>query len=105
MLARLDAAPATRSAVLDVVAEALTNAVRHGAARTVDVRLDPRPEGRLLVIVRDDGRASSAGAPGMGSRLLDAVAISWTLAGVEHGTELRAELSLDPHRGALPTRV
>jgi signal transduction histidine kinase len=105
MLARLDAAPATRSAVIDVVAEALTNAVRHGAARAVDVRLDSRPDGRLSVIVRDDGRASSAGAPGMGSRLLDAVAISWTLVGVEHGTELRVELSLDPHRGALPTRV
>ena len=105
MLARLDAAPATRSAVIDVVAEALTNAVRHGAARAVDVRLDSRPDGRLSVIVRDDGRASSAGAPGMGSRLLDAVAISWTLVGVEHGTELRVELSLDPHKGALPARV
>jgi hypothetical protein len=39
----------------------------------------------------------------MGSRLLDAVAISWTLAGVEHGTELRVELSLDLE--VLPARV
>lgn len=95
MFDQLDAAPATRSAVIDVVAEALTNAVRHGAARVVDVRIEPLPGERLSVVVRDDGRASAVGPPGMGSRLLDAVAVVWTRTRVEDGTELRVELSLD----------
>lgn len=96
VLARLDASPSTRTTLIDVVAEALTNAVRHGAARTVDVRIELQGGERLTVIVRDDGRVRPAGAPGMGSRLLDAVAIDWVLHTGPSGAVLEAALSLEP---------
>jgi two-component sensor histidine kinase len=95
VLAQLDASPSTRTTLIDVVAEALTNAVRHGAARTVDVRIELEGDERLVVTVRDDGLAQPGGVPGMGSRLLDAVAVDWTLGRGADGAELRVELSLD----------
>ena len=96
VLARLDASPATRTTLIDVVAEALTNAVRHGAARTVEVRIELDGDERLVVTVRDDGRARPGGAPGMGSRLLDAVAIEWALHTGPSGAVLNVALSLEP---------
>lgn len=96
VLARLDASPSTRTTLIDVVAEALTNAVRHGAARTVDVRIELQGDERLTVMVRDDGRARPAGVPGMGSRLLDAVAIDWALHAGPSGAVLNVALSLEP---------
>ena len=96
VLARLDASPSTRTTLIDVVAEALTNAVRHGAARTVVVRIELQGDERLTVMVRDDGRARPAGAPGMGSRLLDAVAIEWALHTGPSGAVLNVALSLEP---------
>jgi signal transduction histidine kinase len=59
------AAP-TREALLRIVREAITNAVRHGGASAVTVRLSPYGDLRLEVI--DDGRGfDTAAAPRAGS--------------------------------------
>ncbi|MFM9018466.1 MAG: hypothetical protein ACKORG_03380 [Actinomycetota bacterium] len=95
--AALDATPAARGAVADLLAEALTNAFRHGGARTawVDISLDA---GGACVRVVDDGQLTpgvntGAGAGmniGMGSRLYDECAQQWLLTRLEDGrTELR----------------
>ena len=84
----LDATPAARGAVADVLAEALTNAFRHGGARTawVDISLDARGA-RMRVI--DDGQMSGGTTPGMGSRLYDECAQEWSLTRRDDGrTEL-----------------
>ena len=47
-------APEQEQAILRIVGEALSNAVRHGNARHIDIRLG-RDEGRLRVAVSDDG--------------------------------------------------
>lgn len=97
----LNATPAARGAVADVLAEALTNAFRHGGARTawVDISLDACG---ACVCVVDDGRlapeantgaggGSGVGAgTGMGSRLYDECAQRWSLTRRADGrTELR----------------
>ncbi|MGW0120906.1 sensor histidine kinase [Streptomyces sp. NPDC003327] len=53
---------ATGATVFRIVQEALTNVVRHAGARTATVRLD-HADGRLTVLVRDDGRGPRPGAP------------------------------------------
>jgi signal transduction histidine kinase len=77
VLARVNRAPATRAALVDVVAEALTNAMRHGGAREVHVSVAIEGVDRLAVVVRDDGSSDGAGLPGLGSRLYDVLALDW----------------------------
>ncbi len=59
--------PAVELAAYFVVAEALTNAVKHARARELSVRL-ARPAGRLRVEVRDDGVGGAAANGGAGIR-------------------------------------
>lgn len=56
---------AVEAAAYFVVAEALANAVRHAAARTVEVSLTTAG-GAVEVVVRDDGRGGAAAVPGGG---------------------------------------
>lgn len=92
VLARIDRSPPTRSALVDVVAEALTNAMRHGGARTVDVSIAIVDADRLVVVVRDDGASAVRGAPGLGSRLYDVLALEWEGVYGADGGHLRAVL-------------
>jgi signal transduction histidine kinase len=78
-----------------VVAEALTNAVKHAEASAVAVTLSVR-DGRLEVEVTDDGRGPADAAPGFGLRSLGdrVAALDGTLSlqpAVGRGSTLRAE--------------
>ena len=53
---RIDADPVSRELLVDIVAEACANAVVHGDARNVTVRLMPGGSGEVDLEVRDDGR-------------------------------------------------
>jgi len=90
----LDRAPAARGAVADVVAEALTNAFRHGAARAawVEVSLDGAG---VVVQVTDDGVLTEPASAGMGSRLYDESSHEWSLRrGRDDLTHLRVVVPL-----------
>lgn len=80
-----------------VVREALANAVRHGQARLVWVRVRHDDE-HLTVIVENDGSAPTGLRPGLGSTLLDRVAPhGWTLETREEGgARLTVRLALPP---------
>lgn len=93
---RLTADPSALAVVVDLVAEALANAVRHGGAAQAQVRVDVvGPPDRLRLRVADDGVLAEDPEPGMGSRLLDAVALEWSLAERADGwTELVVETPL-----------
>jgi signal transduction histidine kinase len=101
--AAFEADPGASSTVVDVLAEALANAVRHGGAGTALVRIDvlDQPD-RLRLEVADDGELLDGAEPGMGSRLLDAVTLRWSLTTRTDGwTVLAAEI---PY-GAAPSDV
>ncbi|WP_291051253.1 histidine kinase [Herbiconiux sp.] len=89
-------APATAQSAYLIVAEALTNAVKHSGARTVRVELT-RTGGLLQVRVADDGRGGARVEDGTGLKGLvdrvDALGGSFELQSPEGvGTELRVEL-------------
>lgn len=97
--AALGANPAARVGAADVVAEALTNALRHGGARRVDVTITLHGPA-VIVLVTDDGQLEPAGTPGMGSRLYDDASHEWSLtARPGGGTELRLVLPVAPSVG------
>lgn len=72
------------SAVVAVVGEAITNAVRHGRAGKVSIDVAvvgevERGSSSLSVEVLDDGAAVSPGSPSMGTATLEAVCSTWSL--------------------------
>lgn len=78
--------------VVELVTEATQNAVRHGRAAQVDVTIDlPDPQ-RIRVVVRDDGALGHGVVPGLGTRLLDEVALQWSRTADDDGTVLLADL-------------
>lgn len=95
VLALLDAAPATRTGVLDVVAEGLTNAVRHGSAREVVIQVGLDAPDIVGVVVADDGDATGPVTPGMGSEMLDEVTCGWSRSTGPAGSVLTASIAVD----------
>ncbi len=85
-----------------IIQEALTNVLRHAEADTVRLELAHEPS-RLLIVVRDDGRATGADSPyghGIDGMRERARALSGRLTAGPHsggGFEVRAELPVpDP---------
>ncbi|MGA0068595.1 MAG: hypothetical protein ACO3PB_03960 [Miltoncostaeaceae bacterium] len=89
----IDADPAARRAVADVVAEGLSNAVRHGAARRAWVTIEADDD-VVTVTVTDDGQLGTPGPSGMGSALLDEASPEWSLARDGEHTVLAVRLPL-----------
>ena len=90
--------PAAGQALAAVIGEAITNAVTHGGADTVEARVG-LSRGILDVVVTDNGHADGAGSPGMGSQMLDNVCLSWSLCVEPAPTTLHARIACDPGGG------
>jgi len=86
----LDADPSTQAAVVDVVAEALTNAVRHGRSAWARVSLT-LARTILVVEVVSGGRLGAAPRPGLGSRTIAEASSRWSLEDSGEGVRLRVE--------------
>jgi two-component sensor histidine kinase len=66
--------------VNEILKEAVSNAVRHGDARTAQVSLKLADEGVLDLTVSNDGQAPRIGGrKGLGSNLLDELTVDWSL--------------------------
>ena len=83
--AALDADVVARACILDVVTDAVSNAVRHGGADLVDLALDRDGDGDgdgdgLRLVVADNGTPQPGPAGrGLGTALLEECAIEWEL--------------------------
>ncbi len=75
----LNADPLCTQVVTDLATEAVSNAVRHGGASTVQVTL-AEVEGELIEMrVVDDGVVPESGLPGLGTALLARCSYDWSL--------------------------
>lgn len=79
-----------------VVEEGLSNAIRHGEADSIDVRIETNAE-HVTVTVTDDGSGPKDGPRGLGSSLLDSVSEAWTLRRLPRGSELTVSVSWASH--------
>jgi len=94
--AAIDSAPSTRRVVVDVVAEALTNALRHGAARRAKIAITQDGD-CVTVTVTDDGTWRAPEAPGAGTGLFETISPSWSLGPApDGGTRLEVALPCAP---------
>ncbi|MBQ0999457.1 HAMP domain-containing sensor histidine kinase [Streptomyces sp. RK62] len=86
--------PATELVLYRVAQEGLTNTARHAGATRVEVRLRPEADGRVTLLVTDDGRGigsapEGAGISGMRERALLVGADLFVGPGPRGGTEIR----------------
>lgn len=81
-----------RACVIDIVTDAVSNAVRHAKAKSVGVDLRVEDDG-LRITVTDDGAVTpKPGREGLGTALLNECALSWSLSSSEPGHTLTAVL-------------
>lgn len=77
-VASIDEYPGTGRCVLEIVREAVMNAIKHGDARHIRVNVS-RQGLNALVVATNDGHESSSVRPGLGHRLLDELCLTWDL--------------------------
>lgn len=76
-----------------VVEEGLSNAIRHGGAKEISVRVAEGQEGSasggdVVVVIEDNGSGPGSGNLGLGSSLLDSVSQTWELKATGSGARL-----------------
>jgi signal transduction histidine kinase len=74
---RIDADPPLASAVIDICTEACSNAVRHGGARGVSIQATDAGDAVALDITDDGAPTGISPDPGLGTAMLDGVALEW----------------------------
>lgn len=90
---RLSEAPV--SAVLAIIEELCTNAIRHGGARTIRCRVRWRSPEIVEVEVASDSRmVENATTRGLGSTLLDDLTVTWSIHPTEEGSRIVATVPI-----------
>lgn len=89
----LDVDAALREAVVDVLAEGLTNAVRHGSGPSVAVSMRSGTSG-IAVEIQSQGHLRSQGSTGLGMQTIASSAQAWSLE--EQGGVVRLSVTLAP---------
>ena len=91
---RIDESPSTAAAVIEIVREAVGNAVRHGSATTVSITIDSEDERLLKVVIVDNGSGiADRSTAGLGSELFDSLTFRWSRSSSTRGTEVQAEIT------------
>jgi hypothetical protein len=93
---RIDGNAPLASSDIDICAEACSNAVRHGGARLVEIDARAADEAVALVISDDGAPTAVSPDPGLGTVMLDDVALSWQREREGARTVLRAVLPWAP---------
>lgn len=79
--------------VNEIAKEAISNAVRHGAAERAKIQIDRIEDDLLQIEIQNDGIAPRASEkPGIGSNMLSEICLQWSLGGRSKNVVLQAEL-------------
>lgn len=89
----LDADAVAGHAVVEVVREAITNSVRHGNADVVRVAARRLGDVIELTVTDNGAQTKQAGAGGMGSRMMTAACLRWSLQSQADGHTLTARIT------------
>ena len=95
-LAAIDADAAVASAVGDICTEACSNAVRHGGATRVEIVAAALDDRLRLEVGNDGADPGERRGGGLGTAILDAVALDWRRTRIGERTVLEVDLALAP---------
>ena len=84
--------PVTSATAIELIREACSNAVRHGRAAQIRVSVEvSKDQSRLLINVSNDGAlVTLTTQPGLGTKLMNELALSWSLTSENGSTVLEA---------------
>lgn len=99
LLKQLADDPVGTRVFIEVIREAITNAVKHGAATKIVIDLAQTATGGLLKI-ENDGLPPNLETKGLGTEMFDEVSSSWTLEPSPAGAQLTLEIALANQRPA-----
>ena len=95
----LDTDPVAGQALVAVVGEAVTNAVRHGDARSIRIAVHDQAENEIQLTIDDDGPVEgTTGDPGLGTAVFEAACIEWRVDPTDHGHRFSARIPVTRER-------
>ena len=92
---RISANRVAETCVTEVVREAISNAVKHGEAKTAQIKISLERSRLIRVVIENDGIPARQGAKtGFGSDFLDEVAFDWSLKSAAGTTKLKVKIAI-----------
>ena len=91
----LDLDPGLARCAFEVIRESVTNAVKHGSASEISIRIE-LAEYSLRLAISNNGSVSEVRAVSLGSELMDQLCLSSNLKQEDNSVVLEAELALSP---------
>jgi signal transduction histidine kinase len=87
----------TAFCVNEIAKEAISNAVRHGSAKSAVIEIDRLEDDLLRVDITNNGiPLRSQEKPGIGSEMLDEICLNWAIENVGKKVQLVANLPVRP---------
>lgn len=83
-----------RAMLVDVCAEAVTNAIKHGKAKKVDIHVTEADTSVNLTVLNDGLPLQKTRTPGEGSKLIEEVAVEYSIHNTSRGVLLEANLPI-----------
>jgi signal transduction histidine kinase len=94
LLNSISANQITSHCINEIVKESVTNAIRHGKARLVEISIQDLNDGSIQIEITNDGAGNVAGTPGVGSQILDEITMRWTRESIEDKVLVTAQVAL-----------
>jgi signal transduction histidine kinase len=90
---KIDEQPLAKESVIEVAREFVNNAIKHGKAKNVKLKIDLLDPYRLSVVTINDGSTVTPNKqPGYGSKILSELTMDWSIETVEDTTVSKAEI-------------
>jgi len=86
--------PTAATSVAEIARECVGNAIRHGHATEVWTTISTSGD-RVVLTTLDNGSEQTEWTPGLGSRMLDEMCVTWRHEPAEPGTRIVAEVATD----------
>ena len=84
----------TSHCINEIVKESVTNAIRHGKARLVEISIQDLNDGSIRIEITNNGEVSLLGSPGVGSQILDDITMHWSRESLGDEVRVTAQVAL-----------
>jgi signal transduction histidine kinase len=93
LAAKINEQPLAKESVIEVAREFVNNAIKHGKAKNVNLKIDLLDQSRVRVTTTNDGSmVADKKQPGYGSKLLSELTLDWSIETVNDTTVSKAEI-------------